>query len=130
MKAWDDLKEKVEHKFFTTMTSEYWLERGVKIERFVSGKIEIRNTLRAGDFYVRVNQEQLNHFVFYGWEQGVCKVNVDEYCRKLSKAQERIDRLEHRDTKGVMPQAVANHDGIRIELENKKEMLKEAMLLR
>lgn len=127
MKAWNDLKSDPDQVFYTTMGSEYWIDMGVKIERFNTGKIVIKNALRPGDFMYDLTQGQLNYFVFYGWREGMFKVNVDEFERKLYNADKRIERLEIKDPKNEMYLATKNRAEIIEILIDRREKLEKSL---
>jgi hypothetical protein len=51
MKAWDDLVNNKDKSLYTTRDSEYYIDHGVKIERFDDGRIEVKNTMTRGDMF-------------------------------------------------------------------------------
>lgn len=75
MKAWDDLIASV--KVYTTMRSEYYIDNGVKIERFNDGSFKIKNVMGNFDKFTDVTDEQLSIFNDVGWDVGCLNVNID-----------------------------------------------------
>jgi hypothetical protein len=82
MKAWNDLLSKV--KPYQTNNSEYYIDMGVKIERFdKDGRIEIKNTMTPSENFERVTANQLKVFSDLGWEVGCITVNIDVLKKKI-----------------------------------------------
>lgn len=75
MKAWDDLIASV--KVYTTIRSEYYIDNGVKIERFNDGSFKIKNVMGNFDKFTDVTDEQLSIFNDVGWDVGCLNVNID-----------------------------------------------------
>lgn len=89
MKAWDDLKASVS-LYRTGLDAEptsYWyLDHGVKIERFESdGRFEIHNVMLAGDHYEKVSDVEYAIFETEGWLPGCYQVCVNTFQRRLDK---------------------------------------------
>lgn len=64
---------------------------GIKIIRDVeSGAIEILNTMRGGDYYSPLLQDESEVFHKNGWRFGVYVVSLSNYRTKLDAIQERI----------------------------------------
>lgn len=75
MKAWDDLIASV--RVYTTMRSEYYIDNGVKIERFNDGSFKIKNVMGNFDKFTDVTDEQFSIFNNVGWDVGCLNVNID-----------------------------------------------------
>lgn len=91
MKAWNDLENDSMISLYWTgptenPTSHWYLNHGVKIERFTDGTIEINNVMKAGDNYEPVTDEERRIFERRGWLAGCYKVAFNTY-------NERIDNL-------------------------------------
>ncbi len=106
MKAWEDLRNSVT-LYWTgdkeNPDTEWYINNGIKIERFKDGTFEINNTMTASDHYDEVTEDQHMIFKNLGWEIGCCCVNIDVqeqrlekvvYVRSLSTDNEEIERLE------------------------------------
>lgn len=83
MKAWKDLMSTV--SIYTTNNSEWYVNYGVKIERFNDGTFEIKNTMTNCDRYEDITEEQLLVFSTHGWEAGCCDVNASVNLRRANK---------------------------------------------
>jgi hypothetical protein len=82
MKAWNDLLEEV--KLYQTNNSEYFIDMGVKIERFdKDGRIEIKNTMTPSENFEKVTANQLKVFSDLGWKVGCITVNIDVLKKKI-----------------------------------------------
>ena len=75
MKAWDDLIASV--MVYTTIKSEYYIDNGVKIERFNDGSFKIKNVMGNSDKFTDITDEQLSIFNDVGWDIGCLNVNID-----------------------------------------------------
>jgi len=81
MKAWEDVSSY--HSLYWTgledkPDSKWFLDRGVKIERFEDdGRIEIHDVMTHGDKFRKIDGEQMKYFENYGWDAGCLKVNID-----------------------------------------------------
>jgi hypothetical protein len=67
MKAWSELKERPHVSFVQTDNSEFYVNHGVKIERFNDGRIEVKNTMTNSDHYEDVPWEILQIFKEVGF---------------------------------------------------------------
>ena len=84
-KVWDRIASDPENRIFRTLDSSWFIDNGVKIERFdKDGSVRIMNTMTASDFYEPITSEQSLFFENIGWEAGCLKVNIDVCDRKLS----------------------------------------------
>ena len=82
MKAWNDLLEEV--KLYQTNNSEYFIDMGVKIERFdKDGRIEIKNTMTPSENFEKVTANQFKVFSDLGWKIGCITVNIDVLKKKI-----------------------------------------------
>jgi hypothetical protein len=82
MKAWDDLQRDV--NLYRTRDSEYYIDMGVKIERFdKDGKIEIKNTMTSSEQFEHITFDQFSIFNDFGWEKGCIVVNIDVLKKKI-----------------------------------------------
>jgi hypothetical protein len=75
MKAWDDLIASV--RVYTTIKSKYYIDNGVKIERFNDGSFKIKNVMGNSDKFTDITNEQLSIFNDVGWDVGCLNVNID-----------------------------------------------------
>lgn len=82
-KAWDDIESDQWKSTYRTLDSTWYLDHGVKIERFDNGHIEIYNTMTACDFYEKVSEVQRHFFNTAGWEAGCYNVMVDTCDKKM-----------------------------------------------
>lgn len=78
MRAWHDLNERLEGNFYTTSKTQYFIDKGVKIEKHLNGRIKIYTTLE-GESFKPIDKEQWTIFYLYGWEAGVRRVLYDHY---------------------------------------------------
>ena len=90
MKAWDDLVKSKEMSIYTTRDSEYYIDYGVKIERFDDGRIEVKNTMTRGDMFEDVDENILTFFNEDGWIDGCMHLNIKVYQDKLLKVNDLI----------------------------------------
>jgi len=86
MKAWNDLISDKYVTMYTTERSLYYIDKGIRIERFNSdGDILIQNTMTNPEKFVKVTPQQYEVFENLGWEPGILKVNIDYIDSKLIK---------------------------------------------
>lgn len=74
MRAWTELKERPHALFVRTKNSEFYVNHGVKIERFDDGRIEVKNTMTNSDHYEDVPWEILQIFKEETFEHGAFAV--------------------------------------------------------
>ena len=87
MKAWNDLISDKYVTMYTTERSMYYIDKGVRIERFnESGDIIVQNTMTNSEKFVKVTPQQYEVFENLGWYPGILKVNIDIIDSKLIKA--------------------------------------------
>jgi hypothetical protein len=86
MRAWSDLISDKYVTMYTTETSLYYIDKGVRIERFnKSGDIIVQNTMTNKDRFEKVTPEQYKVFDTLGWYPGILRVNIDIIDGKLLK---------------------------------------------
>jgi len=86
MKAWNDLISDKYVTMYTTERSMYYIDKGVRIERFnESGDIIVQNTMTNSEKFVKVTPQQYEVFENLGWYPGILKVNIDIIDSKLIK---------------------------------------------
>ena len=86
MRAWSDLISDKYVTMYTTETSLYYIDKGVRIERFnKSGDIIVQNTMINPEKFVMVTPQQYEVFENLGWEPGILRVNIDYIDSKLLK---------------------------------------------
>ena len=115
MKAWEDVS-KPSRSLYRTAYSEWYIDRGVKIERFTKdGSIVVKNTMTYTDSYDDITPEQLHIFENMGWEAGVVMVNI----------QTNDKRVEYYN--GLMRHAILdnNKDTIETTLKKREDLLKK-----
>ena len=119
MKAWEDLERDPYVSLYWTgddldPDSHWYMDHGVKIEKFKDGRIEINNCMHAGDFYVPVTSSQRYVFENVGWLPGCYDVCIDMYSARML----RISKLE------------SSEDGIETVKNNTEKKLKRYLELR
>lgn len=86
MRAWIDLLSDKYVTMYTTERSLYYIDKGIRIERFNDGgDILVQNTMTNSEKFVKVTPGQYEVFENIGWEPGVLKVNIDIIEAKLIK---------------------------------------------
>ena len=86
MRAWIDLLSDKYVTMYTTERSLYYIDKGIRIERFNDGgDILVQNTMTNSEKFVKVTPEQYEVFENIGWEPGVLRVNIDIIEAKLIK---------------------------------------------
>jgi hypothetical protein len=91
MRAWDDLVNDEDKSLYWTENSDWYLDMGVKIERFhKDGRIEIKNVMTSTEKFEDVNGKFLKVFETEGWFIGCVKLNIDVHQRKLMRANELV----------------------------------------
>tara|TARA_R100001369_G_scaffold89904_1_gene128097 strand:+ start:67 stop:471 length:405 start_codon:yes stop_codon:yes gene_type:complete len=76
---------------------------GVRIERIKSiGTISIHNTTKGGDYYTKIEPEELLYFLQKGWRYGVFSLALSNYRSKL-------DIIEHKIREEVNTRKNAKH---------------------
>ncbi len=91
MKAWEDLVNDLEKSLYWTEDSDWYLDMGVKIERFhEDGRIEIKNVMTSTDKFEDVDGDMFKVFETEGWLKGCIKLNLDIHNRKLLRTNELV----------------------------------------
>lgn len=90
MKAWQDLVDSPDISIWTTEYSEWYLDKGVKIERFHDGRIEVKNVMGPGHKFRDVTNMQRWYFDNVGWFAGCYKVQSDEFKIVVDRITDRI----------------------------------------
>ena len=86
MKAWNDLISDKYVTMYTTEGSLYYIDKGIRIERFnKSGDIIVQNTMTNSEKFVKVTPQQYEVFDNLGWYPGILRVNIDIIDSKLLK---------------------------------------------
>jgi hypothetical protein len=86
MKAWNDLISDKYVTMYTTEKSLYYIDKGIRIERFNSdGDILVQNTMTNKDRFEKVTPQQYEVFENLGWYPGILRVNIDIIDSKLLK---------------------------------------------
>ena len=86
MKAWIDLISDKYVTMYTTEKSLYYIDKGIRIERFNSdGDILVQNTMTNKDRFEKVTPQQYEVFENLGWYPGILRVNIDIIDSKLLK---------------------------------------------
>lgn len=86
MRAWNDLISDKYVTMYTTEGSMYYIDKGVRIERFnKGGDIIVQNTMINPEKFVMVTPQQYEVFEDLGWEPGILRVNIDIIDSKLLK---------------------------------------------
>jgi hypothetical protein len=112
MKAWEDLETNKYISLYSTRLSKWYLDMGVKIERFDDdGRIEIKNTMTPTDSFKDITPDQLKVFEDLGWEAGCLSLNVDVL-------EERVEWFEH-----LLEAGVHDTETITRRLEKNREKL-------
>lgn len=85
MKAWEDLKSSQYITFYKTGNSEFYVNYGVKIERFNDGEVVVKNTMTNSDHYEDVPWEILQIFETSTFEHGAFAMCSHVYKRRAEK---------------------------------------------
>lgn len=84
MKAWDELVKDKDKQIYWTSYSDYYIEHGVKIERFhEDGRIEVKNTMTSNLHFEEVPPWIRCHFNNMGWMEGCMHLNIYVYNSRL-----------------------------------------------
>jgi len=82
MKAWEDLESNPHVSLYHTRVSLWYLDMGVKIEKF-DDRIEIKNTMTPNEKFRDVNDIEREVFEKQGWEAGCLTVNINVLEQKI-----------------------------------------------
>lgn len=78
MKAWEDLESNPHISLYHTRLSLWYLDMGVKIEKFdEDGRVEIKNTMTPNEKFRDVSDSEWLVFEKEGWEAGCLNVNIN-----------------------------------------------------
>ena len=82
MKAWEDLESNPYISLYHTRLSLWYLDMGVKIEKF-DDRIEIKNTMTPNEKFRDVGEDEREVFDKQGWEAGCLTVNINVLEQKI-----------------------------------------------
>lgn len=89
----DIMQQATEDEYATIVDGNNIISRllyGCKISKdLITGKIEILNTAKGGEWYSRLTTAELNYFFEFGWRIGVYELSLSNYRTKL----DRVERL-------------------------------------
>jgi hypothetical protein len=96
MKAWSDLEEDPNVSLYWTGDYEnpkslWYIDHGIKIEKFPDGTIQLYNAMMSGDFYKPLTKDQIAVFEQSGWLRGCYNVCIDTYMTRLNKLMQLIN---------------------------------------
>jgi hypothetical protein len=92
MKAWQDLEENPHVSLYHTRVSLWYLDMGVKIEKFDDdGHIEVKNTMTPNEKFRDVSYDEREIFDKQGWEAGCLTVNINVINEKIEWQEHLID---------------------------------------
>lgn len=78
MKAWQDLEENPHVSLYHTRVSMWYVDMGVKIEKFdEDGRVEIKNTMTPNEKFRDIGDDEMEIFEKYGWVAGCLNVNIN-----------------------------------------------------
>ena len=120
MKAWDDLMASV--RVYTTIRSEYYIDNGVKIERFNDGSFKIKNVMGNSDKFTDVTDEQLSIFNNVGWNVGCLNVNID-FLKERNSLLSYLMTTDGVDKESISKRIIKNNEKL---LHYKQELFKFA----
>ena len=84
MKAWEELEENPHISLYWTRVSKWYLDMGIKIEKFnEDGRVEIKNTMVAGEMFKSLNDEEMKIFEEKGWMVGCLTMNIEVLKEKI-----------------------------------------------
>ena len=109
MKAWSDLKSRSHVTFIQTGKSEFYINHGVKIERFNNGRIEVKNTMTNNDHYDDVPYEILQIFNDVGFDHGAYAVCSHVHKRRADKIMYNISLAEREERFDVADRLRESH---------------------
>ena len=82
MKAWEDLESNPYISLYHTRLSLWYLDMGVKIEKF-DDRIEIKKTMTPNEKFRDVGDDEREVFEKQGWEAGCLTVNINVLEQKI-----------------------------------------------
>lgn len=90
MKAWEDLESNPYISLYHTRLSLWYLDMGVKIEKF-DDRIEIKNTMTPNEKFRDVGDDEREVFEKQGWEAGCLTVNINVLEQKIEWQEHLLD---------------------------------------
>jgi hypothetical protein len=120
-RAWDDVQAKYGSQLFSTMESKFWIDSGVRIERFNNGHIELKVCLEHGDNFTDLTQAQAYVFEDHGWESGVMRVNMDFFESLLRIAENKVLSSKIDEEREKAMRRVVKYEKTRKEFSTKYE---------
>jgi hypothetical protein len=90
MKAWEDLESNPYISLYHTRLSLWYLDMGVKIEKF-DDRIEIKNTMTPNEKFRDVGDDEREVFEKEGWEAGCLTVNINVLEQKIEWQEHLLD---------------------------------------
>ena len=90
MKAWEDLESNPYISLYHTRLSLWYLDMGVKIEKF-DDRIEIKNTMTPNEKFRDVGDDEREVFDKQGWEAGCLTVNINVLEQKIEWQEHLLD---------------------------------------
>ena len=93
MKAWEELVLNPHISLGVTLTSEYYIGKGVKIERFTDGRFELNNIMSLSETYYPLTHKEYMNFENRGWDYGCLTVNVNTFTERIERAECRLKGL-------------------------------------
>ena len=90
MKAWQDLESNPYISLYHTRLSLWYLDMGVKIEKF-DDRIEIKNTMTPNEKFRDVGDDEREVFEKEGWEAGCLTVNINVLEQKIEWQEHLLD---------------------------------------
>ena len=90
MKAWEDLESNPYISLYHTRLSLWYLDMGVKIEKF-DDRIEIKNTMTPNEKFRDVGEDEREVFDKQGWEAGCLTVNINVLEQKIEWQEHLLD---------------------------------------
>ena len=82
MKAWQDLETNPYISLYRTRVSLWYLDMGVKIEKF-DDRIEIKNTMTPNEKFYDISDEEWQVFEKQGWVAGCLNININVINQKI-----------------------------------------------
>jgi hypothetical protein len=124
MKAWEDLINDDSISLYWTEYSDWYLDCGVKIEKFKDGTIELWNAATQGDHYAKLSATQESYFNDYGWKPGLYKVKADRLEYKLESLEYYLTKKTDDSERATMQRSI---DRIRTELDDTNLKLRKSL---
>jgi hypothetical protein len=97
MKAWQELVSDPNISICDTLDSQWYINYGVKIQRFNDGTIEVHDTMTNSDHYRKVTPTEYLIFMLNGWQAGCTSINASLVLRKAKHAKKLYDNCIERN---------------------------------